>query len=255
MTSAGTALLTLDGVVGGYGSGLVLQGVDIELAAGSIGCIVGPNGAGKSTVLRAVSGLLNISAGSLQLAGQELRGRTAKSILELGISQVPQVGGLFPNITVRENVLMGAWTVRRERRRVRRRLAEIEELFPLVAERAHTQASNLSGGQRRAVEFARALMLEPKLVLLDEPSLGLDPKAMASLQENIVRMKDAGITVLLVEQQVKFGLSIADTGIVMEGGRVLLTGDARKLLADPDMGALFFGSAASAASARPSKGA
>ncbi|MEV7085570.1 ATP-binding cassette domain-containing protein [Streptomyces sp. NPDC093085] len=246
MTDPATTLLKLAGVVGGYGRGLVLQGVDIQLTAGTIGCIVGPNGAGKSSVLRAVSGLLDITEGSLRFAGSELRGLDAKAILELGISQVPQAGGLFPNITVRENVLMGAWTVRRDRRRVRRRLAEIEELFPVVAQRAGTQASDLSGGQRRAVEFARALMLEPRLVLLDEPTLGLDPKAMAVLQENIVRMKDTGTTVLLVEQQVKFGLGIADTGIVMEGGRVLLTGDARKILSDPDMGSLFFGNAAPA---------
>jgi ABC-type branched-subunit amino acid transport system ATPase component len=234
-------MLELKNLTAGYGGGAVLRGVDLKIERGSIACIVGPNGAGKSTVFRAVSGLIDIMGGEIFVDGAPIHGRSSAAIIEAGVAQVPQSNGLFPALTVRENVLMGGYLIRRQRTLVKERYEQVAALYPVVRERAREKAGNLSGGQRRMVEFARALMLDPKLVLLDEPSVGLDPIVLAQVREAIDTMHKAGKTIVLVEQNVRFGLNVATEGIIMESGRVLMHGPSQELLANPEMATLFFG--------------
>jgi branched-chain amino acid transport system ATP-binding protein len=238
-----SAFLELVGVRAGYGGGDILQGLDLSVEEGSLTCIVGPNGAGKSTVLRVISGLLRPTAGTVQFRGESVGGRSPRAILGRGIVQVPQERSLFPTMSVWENVRLGAFTVH-DRSLVAKRMATVCETFPIVAERRHEPAASLSGGQQKIVEFARALMLDPSLLILDEPSMGLDPKTRSLVFNTVRDMNKAGRTLLLVEQNARSGLGIATHGVVMETGRVRLQGPGLEVLNNPEIGRLYLGATA-----------
>jgi branched-chain amino acid transport system ATP-binding protein len=233
-------MLTISGLFAGYGGGDVLRGVNLTVAKGSVTCVVGPNGAGKSTLLKVVSGLLRPRVGSVRFGDAEIGGASPRKILQAGVVQIMQSRNLFPELSVRENVELGGYLLR-DQDEVRSRLAAVAEQFPIVAERSGDQAGQLSGGQQRMVEFARALMLDPALVVLDEPSMGLEPRASALMYDSIKQMRDNGRTILLVEQNVRVGLGMADHGVVMEAGRVRLEGTGAEILANPQMRALYLG--------------
>ena len=236
------ALLRLRGVTAGYGGGDILKQVSLDVPRGGITCIVGPNGAGKSTLLATVSGLLKPRAGEVEFDGAPIAGLAPRQILARGVAQIPQAHSLFPEMTVRENVEMGAFTVR-DSAVVSRRLSAVEELYPIVRERAGEKAGSLSGGQQRLVEFARCLMLDPELIMLDEPSMGLDPQTREMVFEMVQQMNRRGKTILLVEQNARAGLRLSSHGVVLESGTVRLTGSGQEVLEHPEIGALYLGGA------------
>ena len=245
-----SGLLELDGVWAGYGGSDVLRDLTFSVPEGSVTCIVGPNGAGKSTILRVVSGQVTPRRGTVTFEGQRISGRNPRQILALGIVQVAQSHSLFPDMTVRENVEMGGFLLR-DRAEVARRRRQIEDLFPIVVDRAEDKAGALSGGQQRLVEFARCLMLDPKLVVLDEPSMGLDPKTLKNVLQQVRTMWDDGRTILLVEQNVRAGLSLATRAVVVESGQVRLEGTGSEVNSNPEIAHLYLGGGtASAAAAR-----
>jgi len=246
--SSGEPLLRLAGVCAGYGGADILKDVSIEVARGGITCVVGPNGAGKSTVMKTISGLLRPRAGEIRFRGELVSGLAPKQVLSRGIAQIPQAHSLFPDMTVQENVEMGAYSVH-DGALTRKRLAAVQELYPIVRDRAHDKAGSLSGGQQRLVEFARCLMLDPELIMLDEPSMGLDPQTRAMVFEMVAEMNRQGRTILLVEQNARAGLRLSTHGVVLENGRVRLTGSGHEVLTHPEIGALYLGGAVAAATA------
>jgi len=241
-SSAREAALVVQDIVVGYGGGDVLRGVSMQVNQGGITCVVGPNGAGKSTLLGAISGLLRPRLGQISLHGDVLTGRSPRQILQMGVVQVPQNHSLFREMTVRENIVLGGYILR-ERGLPERRLDAVLEMFPQVTEWLGKKAGSLSGGQQRLVEFARSLMLDPKLVILDEPSMGLSPKVLKSVFDAVRMMNRQGKTVLLVEQNARAGLRLSTHGVVLENGQVRLAGTGREVLEHPEIGALYLGGA------------
>ena len=246
--AAPAAALQVSGVVAGYGGGDVLRGVTMQVPEGGITCVVGPNGAGKSTLLATISGLLRPRLGHVTLRGERLTGKTPREILGLGVVQVPQNHSLFREMTVRENIVLGGYILR-ERGLADRRLAAVLEMFPQVTEWLGKKAGSLSGGQQRLVEFARCLMLDPTLVILDEPSMGLSPKVLKSVFDAVRMMNQQGKTVLLVEQNARAGLRLSSHGVVLENGQVRLAGTGREALHHPEIGALYLGGAVASGTA------
>jgi len=234
-------MLQLENVVASYVAGVeILRGVNLRVEPGEIVCLVGPNGAGKSTVLRTISGFLKPRSGQILFNGKSIGGMAPEQILKSGISHVPQGHSVFPKMTIHENLLMGGYTVR-DKAVVEQRLDKVYKLFPWLKERAGEKAGNLSGGQQKILEIGRALMLEPPLLILDEPSLGLAPKTMASLFETVRELNKTGLTILMVEQNAREGLASAHRGYVLELGRDKFEGTAKELLDSPEMAKLYLG--------------
>jgi ABC-type branched-subunit amino acid transport system ATPase component len=235
-------LLELQNVVAGYLRGVnVLQGINLHVNEGEIVCLIGPNGAGKSTVLRAISGLLTPSQGQITFNGEDIIGLRPDLILRRGVAHVPQGHSAFPYMTIHENLLMGAYTLRNGAERVRR-LSLVYDMFGMLKARQKDRAGDLSGGQQKVLEIGRALMLSPRLMILDEPSLGLAPITAVAVLETIKRLRsEAGVTVLMVEQNARSGLAMSDRGYVLELGRERLQGRAADLLDDPKVAQLYLG--------------
>jgi branched-chain amino acid transport system ATP-binding protein len=235
-------LLELTNVVAGYLPEVnVLQGINIHVEKGELVCMVGPNGAGKSTVLRAISGLLIPTQGEILFDGKKISGLRPDLVLKKGIAHIPQGHSSFPEMTVHENLLMGAYILRNGAER-ERRLGRVYGMFPFLKERKNDKAGNFSGGQQKILEVGRALMLEPRMILLDEPSLGLAPITAKQVFETIRSLRDQmGMTVLMVEQNAKSGLAIADRAYVLELGKECLEGPANSLLSDPRVAELYLG--------------
>ena len=232
------SLLSVRGVVAGYGAATILNGVDIALEAGEIGVIVGPNGAGKSTTLKAIFGLLRVSSGSIIFDGQDITNRPTESLSALRMAFVPQEHNVFRTLSVHENLEMGAY-VRKDD--VSTLLDRVYEIFPPLKAKRNQPAGELSGGQRQMVAVGRALMIDPKLILLDEPTAGLSPLFTSEIFDRILAINATGVTVAMVEQNAKQALGIAHKGFVLAGGRNRFTDSGATLLADPDVAKSFLG--------------
>ena len=234
------ALLDVAGLCAGYGDVPVLRGIDISIPAGSITALIGANGAGKTTLLRAISGIIPAEAGTIRYEGRDIVGMPPQDIVRAGLVQVPEGRRLFPDMTVHENLLVGSSSpVARPKRD--ENLATVFELFPKVRERGAQLAGTLSGGEQQMVAIARALMASPRLLLLDETSLGLAPIVVDEIFVAVRRLVAQGLTILVVEQNTALALEVADHGYVLEQGRFAIQGAASSLAADPRVKQAYLG--------------
>jgi branched-chain amino acid transport system ATP-binding protein len=227
--------IEFDDVVAGYGEFMILNNLSFQAKRGKITLLLGPNGAGKSTVLKTLFGMLKVRQGRIRLDGKDITGAGAKDLLlRHGVAFVPQGRNLFGQLTAWENL---------ELKTTHERIPEVLKLFPRVSERLHSPASALSGGEQKQLEVGRALLLRPKVILIDEPSIGLSPLVVADVFRLLRQLADNGTTVLMVEQNVKSALKMADEAIALESGRLVLHKRADELLADPNIERLFLGGA------------
>jgi branched-chain amino acid transport system ATP-binding protein len=234
------ALLQADGLEAGYGSILILHGIGPSMRAGEVAALVGANGAGKTTTLRCLSGLLPARSGTIRFGGERIDGIAPHRIVEKGLVQVPEGRLLFPGMSVYENLVLGAF-LPKPRRQQAERLDHVLDLFPALREKLRDRAGSLSGGQQQMVAIARALMAGPKVLLLDEPSLGLAPLVVRDIFRTVERLAAEGLAILLVEQNVGEALVLADQAWVLENGSIALAGKGRELLADTRIRSSYLG--------------
>ncbi|MCZ4255546.1 ABC transporter ATP-binding protein [Sulfitobacter sp. G21635-S1] len=233
-------MLQLKNLYGGYGKITILNGVEFEIPKGTITTVIGPNGAGKSTVFKAIFGLLNIHSGQILLEGRDVTGKTPKQMIGEGVTYVPQGRNVVPQLSVYHNLELGGITAR-DQSAVKARIEKVMDQFPMLREFRDRKAIELSGGQQKQLEVARALLLDPKLILIDEPSIGLSPNLVAEVFRTLQALRDEGVTILMVEQNAKAALAMSDFGIVLELGQTRMHDCAEALLADPRVGQLFLG--------------
>ncbi len=234
-----SAALSLSGVVAGIGPLTILQGVDLEVGEGEVVVVLGANGAGKTTLLRTIAGLLAPRAGSIRLRGEEIAGRPAHRITRAGIGHVPSGRELFPRLSVGDHLELGGQVCAPARRAELR--ASVLEMFPVLAERLGQRAGTLSGGEQQMVAIARALMTDPRVLLLDEPSTGLAPRIVLSVFQTFPALRKQGVSILLAEQSLTLGLSAADRAYVMDHGRMVLSGTAAELAGDKRVADTYLG--------------
>ncbi len=235
------ALLALGDVRAGYRSGPdILHGVSLEVEEGSTACVIGPNGAGKSTLLKAIMGLVDVRAGDISFAGERLIGRRPDQVLARGVCFVPQDRSLFPDMTVRENLRMGGYILE-DRREVGERIEAVLDMFPILRERHSQPAKTLSGGQQQMLLLGRALVLRPRIIMLDEPSLGLAPIVSRQIFDSMRKLREAGIMIIVVEQNARMGLQFADWGCVLDLGKALFEGPSETILHDPRIEEAYLG--------------
>ena len=245
-----TDILTLEDVVAGYGKMTILHGTTCSVARGAITTVIGPNGAGKSTMFKTVFGMLRARSGRISFDGAEITNRQPRDLLARGISYVPQGRNIFPELSVRHNLELGA-VMAPAGFDLAGRMEAAMARFPVLRRKADQQASTLSGGEQKMLEIARALLLEPKLMLIDEPSIGLSPRLVQETFAILHELRSKGMSILMVEQNAKRALEISDFGVVIELGRTRMAGEARAILADPNVGQLFLGGALAADAAEP----
>jgi len=233
-------ILTAHAITAGYGKADILHEVSLEVHPGEIVSIIGPNGAGKSTAFKTIVGFLRARSGGVIFDGDDITGMRPDLVLRRGLAYVPQGRIVFPQMTVLENLEMGAYTVR-DQRQIADALAVVYALFPILAERRRQRAGTMSGGEQQMVAIGRALMTRPKVIMLDEPSLGLSPKFVTLIFDKLVEMRRAGYTLMLVEQNAARALAISDRGYVLELGRNRFEGPGAKLLTDPEVKRLYLG--------------
>jgi branched-chain amino acid transport system ATP-binding protein len=233
--------IEFDNVVAGYKDFMILNNLSFKAETGTVTLLIGPNGAGKSTVLKTLFGLLKPRQGRILLNGQEVAGTSPRDLLAKGIAFVPQGRNLFGQLSVLENLELGGITIGIDE--TRKRIPEILDRFPRIKERLHSKASSLSGGEQKQLEVGRALLLRPRVLLIDEPSIGLSPQVVQGVFVLLRDLVAQGTTVLMVEQNVKSALKYSDTAIALESGRLVLQKPASEILADPNMDRLFLGTA------------